>query len=117
MGRGLADDDLKLTPKGRAWVEGSYPPLLDPRLSAAIEVACERVDPSLFDDPDREPWEVMVDQIVNLLPPSVRDPLREAVADEPPRQKIDWVSKLDARPDLVDRLTQYVSRPEYAPDL
>ena len=68
MGRGLAADDLKLTPKGLAWVEGSYPPLLDPRLSAAIEVACERVDPSLFDDPDREPWEVMVDQIVNLLP-------------------------------------------------
>ena len=115
--RGLADDDLKLTAKGRAWVKGSFPPLLDPRLSAAIEVACERVDPSLFDDPEREPWEVMVDQIVNLLPPAVRDPIREAVAVEPPRRKIDWVQKLDARPDLLERLTQYVSRPEYAPDL
>lgn len=117
MERGLADDDLKLTSKGRAWVQGSFPPLLDPRLSAAIEAACERVDPSLFDDPDREPWEVMVDQIVNLLPPAVRDPIREAVSAEPPRKKIDWVEKLDARPDLVERLTQYVNRPEYAPDL
>lgn len=116
MERGLADADLKLTSKGRAWVEASFPPLLDPRLSAAIEVACERVEPSLFDDPDREPWEVMVDQIVDLLPPSVRDPLRRAVAHEPPRQRIDWIEKLDARPDLVERLTQYVNRPEYAPE-
>ena len=117
MERGLAAENLKLTPKGRAWVDGSFPPLLDPRLSAAIEVACERVDPSLFDDPEREPWEVMVDQIVNLLPPTVRDPIRDAIAHEPPRSRIDWVEKLDARPDLVERLTQYVNRPEYAPDL
>ena len=59
----------------------------------------------------------MVDQIVNLLPPTVRDPIRDAIAHEPPRSRIDWVEKLDARPDLVERLTQYVNRPEYAPDL
>src|SRR3546814_8679232 len=36
LSRGLVDDEMKLTDKGRAWVVASPPELLDPRISAAI---------------------------------------------------------------------------------
>src|SRR3546814_3466538 len=58
LSRGLVDDEMKLTDKGRAWVVASPPELLDPRISAAIERACDHAPAGLTEDPDREPWEI-----------------------------------------------------------
>ena len=41
--RGLVDDNLNLTQKGREWADHAPEELLDPRISAAIEKACDRM--------------------------------------------------------------------------
>jgi len=87
MEKGLVDDELALTAKGRAWIEGSPKDLLDPRVSKAIENACEKDLPGMMDHPDREPWEILAERIVQALPEQVRQPLIDAVADEAPRPK------------------------------
>jgi DNA topoisomerase-1 len=92
MERNLVDGDLQLTDRGRAWISKSPPGLLDPRVSAAIEYACERPQPSAFGNPDREPWEVNAEQIVRSLPEPLRAPLQAMVANEAPRAKIDPIS-------------------------
>lgn len=89
MGRGLVDENLKLTAKGLEWMAASPQILLDPRISAAIETACERGLKGMMDDPAREPWEILAQKIVSSLPASVREPLSAAVASEAPRPKAD----------------------------
>lgn len=89
MGRGLVDDALELTDKGREWIEGSPKPLLDPRISVAIENACEKGVEGMMDHPSREPWEILAEGIVQALPERIRLPLVSSVASEPPRPKID----------------------------
>jgi DNA topoisomerase-1 len=90
LSRGLVDDNLNLTDKGRAWVAASPPELVDPRVSAAIERACEHVNPALFSDPDREPWEVLAEKIIRALPSAIQKPLMDAAAAEPPRPRRDF---------------------------
>jgi len=87
MKRGLVDDELRLTAKGKEWIAGSPPALLDPRVSAAIENACERIMPGMMDNPAREPWELLAERIVQALPEEIRLPLVASIADEPPRPK------------------------------
>lgn len=79
MGRGLVDEGLNLTQRGREWIAGSPPALLDPRISAAIEAACERSLKGMMDDPAREPWEILAERIVTSLPDEIRRPLVSSV--------------------------------------
>jgi DNA topoisomerase-1 len=88
MNRGLVDEDLNLTKKGREWIAASPPALLDPRISAAIEQACDRVLKGMMDNPDREPWEILSEKIINALPDQLKKPLITIIEKTPvhPRQ-------------------------------
>ena len=83
--RGLVDEKFGLTAKGRQWVAASPDILLDPRISAYIEDACEKSLSGMMDNPDREPWEILAERIVSVLPEEIRNPLFEAVDAEPAR--------------------------------
>lgn len=85
----LVDDQLRLTAKGKVWVAKSPPALLDPRISAAIENACEKVQPEMMADPNREPWELLAERIITVLPAAIKEPLVKAVEAEQPRPKQD----------------------------
>jgi len=87
--RGLVDGEFKLTAKGREWAAASPSLLLDPRISAYIEDACEKTLGGMMDHPDREPWEILAERIVSVLPPEIRTPLFAAVDGEPPRPRED----------------------------
>jgi DNA topoisomerase-1 len=87
MNRGLVDEDLQLTSKGKAWFAGSPPALLDPRISAAIENACEKTLSGMMDHPDREPWEILAEKIVTSLPDQLKKPLMGSVETVPPHPK------------------------------
>lgn len=79
MERGLADENLQLTEKGKAWVAGSPQDLLDPRISRAIEGACERIVAGMMDDPEREPWSVLAEKITSALPPEISQAMQGAL--------------------------------------
>ncbi len=89
LARGLVDDSFALTAKGRQWVAASPPLLLDPRISAYIEEACEKSLSGMMDDIQREPWEILSERIVSVLPDEIRQPLFAAVDTEPPHPKED----------------------------
>jgi DNA topoisomerase-1 len=89
MADGVVDEDLHLTNKGREWVAKSPPALLDPRISAAIENACEKVQEEMLTDPNREPWELLAERIITVLPAQVKEPLVKAVESEMARPKVD----------------------------
>jgi DNA topoisomerase-1 len=91
MNRGLVDEALGLTAKGREWLAASPAELVDPRMSAAIENACERIAASKGGDPSREPWEVLAEKIVAKLPGAIQEPLLASVRSEPPRPKVDVI--------------------------
>ncbi len=86
---GLVDKELNLTAKGKKWIEESPDVFLDPRISAAIENACDRVSDKLLNDPDREPWELSAERIIHALPDSVKRPLINGIKDEPLHPKPD----------------------------
>lgn len=90
LSRGLVDANLQLTTKGKTWVAESPPELLDPRLSVAIERACERLSAAGPPSTDREPWEALAERIVGALPPEVGDRVRALVASEPLRARRDF---------------------------
>lgn len=91
MERGLVDANLALTAKGRAWKAASPEALLDPRVSAAIEAACERCPARFLSDPDREPWEMNAERIYRALPPDMREVIGRLVMDEAPRPRLDAI--------------------------
>jgi len=114
MELGLVDDELALTGKGRAWIAGSPQDLLDPRISIAIENACEKGIAGMMDDPNREPWEILSERIVQALPEQIRRPLVEAVVNEAPRAKADPLAPY--RPtvgldEALERRREYAMRP------
>lgn len=114
MEKGLVDDELSLTAKGRAWIAGSPKELLDPRLSKAIENACEKVLPGMMDHPDREPWEILAERIVQSLPEQVRLPLVSAIENEVPRPKDNPLAPYASTIGLEEALEQrraYTMRP------
>lgn len=90
MERGLTDDQLRLTSKGRAWIDASPADLLNPSVAVAIERACERIHPAMFSDPSREPWEILAEKIVRALPPAIQQPLVRSVASEAPKPRRDF---------------------------
>lgn len=89
LSRGLVDETLQLTAKGEAWMRTAPRALLDPKVSAAIESACERIDVIDHTPPGREPWEFLAQRIVQVLPPELKGPLLQGVVDEPVRERVD----------------------------
>ncbi|MBY3150976.1 type IA DNA topoisomerase [Rhizobium laguerreae] len=79
LARKLVDQNFQLTEKGRKWVAASPPLLLDPRISAYIEDACEKSLSGMMDHPEREPWEILAERIVSVLPPEIQQPLFGAI--------------------------------------
>ncbi len=71
--------------------------LLNPQISAAIEQACERTVAGMMEDPDREPWEILSEKIVTVLPPGVA-PLLETIDREPLRPKSDPLAPFAPNP-------------------
>ncbi len=84
MSRGLCDDNLELTDKGKEWVKQSPAQLLDPRVSKAIEAACERVLPGMMDSPDQEPWNTLAEKIVSALPADLAQPMMSMLEEHIP---------------------------------
>jgi DNA topoisomerase-1 len=101
MERQLVDDDLQLTAKGHEWIARTPPILLNPQISAAIEQACERTVAGMMDDPDREPWEILSEKIVSVLPPEVSRPLLDVIYAEPLRPKADPLAPFAPEPETV----------------
>lgn len=116
MERGLVDADLALTAKGRTWKAASPAALLDPRVSAAIEGACERCPPRFLSDPDREPWEMNAERIFRALPADMRDVIGKLVMDEAPRPRMDPIREygLD-RSFAAEAAAGSAYEPAYAP--
>lgn len=92
ISRDLVDEDLNLTSKGKAWIAASPPALLNPRISAEIEKACDKVLKGMMDDPDREPWEILSEKIINALPPQLKQPLLGSVEKTPKHPKPDPIA-------------------------
>jgi DNA topoisomerase-1 len=116
MNRGLVDDDLRLTERGTEWLQNSPVELLDPRVSAAIEKACENRGARLMDDFDREPWEILSEAIVQRLPERIQKSMVTSVASEPPRAKYDAIAELGLGESAVERLENEQTL-EYAPNI
>jgi DNA topoisomerase-1 len=114
MSRGLVDAQLQLTEKGKAWIKASPPALLDPKISAAIERACEKLSASRSEDGSREPWEVLANRIIGALPPEIRDPIVASVASEAPRPRRDFRQMAEPGIDL-DAIVLEPALPVYAP--
>lgn len=87
--RGLVDGEFNLTKKGMLWVDASPEILLNPKVSAFIEEACEKHVTGMMDDPSREPWEILAEKIVSVLPDALKVPLQKAVEDIEPHPKPD----------------------------
>ncbi|MBO9428420.1 DNA topoisomerase [Sulfitobacter sp. R18_1] len=107
MSRGLCDEDLNLTEKGKEWVAKSPPELLDPRVSKAIEAACERVLPGMMDADGQEPWSVLAEKIVaGALPEKLSGPmmsvLEEHVPGTPTNSYAEDVLRADPAPETPD---------------
>jgi len=115
MSRGLVDGDLRLTAKGRAWADASPRALLDVRVSAAIENACEKAPASYMSDPDREPWELNAQRILTSLPPELKQVVTGLVAHEPPRPKVDPVQAYGLDRSAVSEAMEMGTQPQYAP--
>jgi DNA topoisomerase I len=118
--RGLVDDNLVLTDKGRAWVKGSPPVLLDPRISVAIEKACERIAPAMFANPSREPWEMLAEKIISVLPAEISVSLRRNFVNEAPRPRRDFRALAEPGLDFSNLAREKepgYQPPVYRPDL
>lgn len=89
ISRKLVDENFQLTEKGKKWVAASPPLLLDPRISAYIEDACEKTLSGMMDHPEREPWEILAERIVSVLPPEIQQPLYDAIDAVPRHPKDD----------------------------
>lgn len=111
---GVVDGELRLTSKGRAWVAGSPAALLDPRLSVALERAFERLPKEGSYDASREPWEVLAEKIVRVLPDELALPLRAVVEAEGLRPRRDHRTNVEPGFDFDDVKLNNV--PVYAPD-
>jgi DNA topoisomerase I len=116
--RGLVDRDFALTAKGRQWAKDSPPMLLDYRISAYIEDACEKTIPGMMDDPEREPWEILAEKIVSVLPEEIRTPLFASVDAEPARPRSDPKAEFQQTVTVDDILKASVTKEydySYAP--
>lgn len=117
LSRGLVDQDLRLTDKGLAWIGASPQCLLDPRLSAAIERACEQTG-AVHPDGSSEPWEALAGRIIQALPPEIQGRVRAAADAEPTRARRDYRAMaepgidLDAIRDAGPGYTAPAYRPE-----
>lgn len=114
MSRDLVNDNLRLTERGQQWVDASPKELLDPRISSAIEQACERFSPALMQDEKREPWELNAERICRALPAAVRSVVERQVAAHPPTPKLDPIEAYGLDQSFVEQAESTRSR-AYAP--
>ncbi|SOC30444.1 DNA topoisomerase [Thalassospira xiamenensis] len=111
--RNLVDDDFKLTEKGKSWLRQSPRELINPKLSVAIENACENATANL-DVSGREPWEVLAQKIVTALPGNIQAPLVGSVENVQSRPRTDFRHMVEAGIDF-DSLTVHNAF-AYTPD-
>lgn len=116
MNRGLVDQDLQLTERGSDWLQNSPRELLDPRISAAIEKACENRGVRLMTDPDREPWEILSEAIMQRLPERIQRTMVASIAAEPPHPKYDPIAAMSLGESAIERLENEHTY-EYAPNV
>ena len=76
MSKGLVNSNLELTSKGQEWVSKSPKELLDPRLSSAIEKACDRIIPSIMNSDEKEPWSGLAEKIINAVPDNLKSEIK-----------------------------------------
>lgn len=114
MSRDLVTQSLKLTERGREWVAASPKELLDPRVSAAIERACDQLSPAMMQDPAREPWELNAERICRALPEAIRGVVERQIAHEKPRPLIDPIEAYGLDQSFVAQ-AEALQRPGYAP--
>ncbi|MTH96696.1 DNA topoisomerase [Roseibium sp. RKSG952] len=107
IARDLVDDNMKLTQKGSEWLYSSPVALRDPRVSAAIEAACEKTLPGMMDDPEREPWELLAEKIVTALPDALKIPMRSRIDAVPPQPKKDPLAPFVETVGLDEALKTY----------
>ncbi len=115
MNRGLVDENLALTAKGRNWVAKSPPDLLDPRISAAIERACEDVREPMMNDPAREPWEINAERIVRALPPAVKGVCMGLIADVPAHAMADPIADYGFAESAIEAAEAAAALPRFEP--
>lgn len=89
MTRGLVDNNLNLTAKGKAWIAASPEELLDVRMSAAIERACETTALS-NSSTKAAPWETLAGRIVTALPGRLKDAVAKTTATTGARSRRDY---------------------------
>lgn len=106
MSQGLVDDHLNLTSKGEFVTQNSPPALLDPRMSAAIEKACEQTSQNLERDPGREPWEVLAERIVKALPEPLKAPLTSSIQDISPKDRVAYDEHVKVALDAFEQPSQ-----------
>lgn len=105
--RGLVDEDMRLTRKGNEWLQSSPVSLRDPRVSAAIEAACEKTLHGMMDDLDREPWELLAEKIVTSLPEELKKPMTAIIDRTPAQPKKDPLAPFAETVGLDDALEKY----------
>lgn len=101
MDRGLCNDELQLTDKGKAWVEASPTELLDPRMSKVIEAACDRILPKMMDNPDREPWSILAEKITTSLPQNISSQMSVVLPNHVPGSATTYeqdIQRVDPKP-------------------
>lgn len=114
MSRDLVNGNLGLTQEGQRWVDASPKELLDPRISAAIEQACERFSPAMMQDDRREPWELNAERICRALPAAIKSVVDRQIAAHPPTPKLDPIEAYGLDQNFVEQAESTRAR-AYAP--
>lgn len=107
--RGLVDANLSLTNKGREWIERSPEALLDPKVSAAIEKAC---DHKITKQPEgMEPWEYLSREIIKRLPQEIAVPIIRSLKENGVQPRVDFRKQADeVTEDVMKEKDELVAR-------
>lgn len=116
LSRGLVDDELSLTNKGKEWLAASPVELTDPRLSVAIEKACETQNEKMFSDPEREPWEILAQAIIKKLPANIQGPIIAATNAESAKPRKDFKALVEPGIDIDLVAAEAELRRAYRPE-
>lgn len=93
MKRGLVDENLELTEKGKEWVLKSPKALLNFKVSASIEKACEYKINKI--EEGKEPWEILASEIIKRLPVEISKPIMDEIQKNGIQPKIDFRKEAD----------------------
>lgn len=113
LSRGLVDDQLKLTQKGQEWIDRSPPDMLDPRLSVAIEKACEKINIIKGANPSEEPWEELAGKILAVLPTDLKGPVTALVNSNPAQPRQNFIPAPEVSGLDFEALKEQAQTPSY----